>query len=251
MRRLPPKFYYTFIYMSKLLSQGGFGCVYYPGIQCSGEASKSKKYVTKLQKKDFNADNEIKIGKTIQTITNYMFFFMPVVKSCDVNLSSIDRKQLDKCEIIQGDTDLDYKIMDLPYIENLDFYIFLTQHRKGKKEIILEIMETYSYLLSSIEKLINVKIVHFDLKGPNILYKKNTGNPLIIDFGISLPISKLNDNNMEEYFYIFSPDYYIWPLEVHVINYLINENDTLTLDAITSICNRFTASNSALEIFSG
>ena len=43
--------------MSKLLSQGGFGCVYYPGITCNGETDKDKKYVTKLQRRDFNADN--------------------------------------------------------------------------------------------------------------------------------------------------------------------------------------------------
>ena len=36
--------------MSKLLSKGGFGCVYYPGIDCSGDVDDdSTHYVTKLQ----------------------------------------------------------------------------------------------------------------------------------------------------------------------------------------------------------
>ena len=49
--------------MSKLLSQGGFGCVYYPGLKCSDKTDVSKKMVTKLQRDDFNAENEAYIGK--------------------------------------------------------------------------------------------------------------------------------------------------------------------------------------------
>ena len=41
--------------MSTLISQGGFGCIYYPGLKCSGDKSNDKEYVSKLQKKDFNA----------------------------------------------------------------------------------------------------------------------------------------------------------------------------------------------------
>ena len=46
--------------MSKLLSQGGFGCVFYPGITCEGKTDKSKSYVSKLQIKDETTVNEYK-----------------------------------------------------------------------------------------------------------------------------------------------------------------------------------------------
>ena len=42
--------------MSNLLSQGGFGCVYYPGLKCDNEDDNNNnndKFVTKLQKKNF------------------------------------------------------------------------------------------------------------------------------------------------------------------------------------------------------
>ena len=35
--------------MSKLLSQGGFGCVFYPGVKCDGTSNPDKKVVTKIQ----------------------------------------------------------------------------------------------------------------------------------------------------------------------------------------------------------
>ena len=54
--------------MSQLLSQGGFGCVYYPGLDCKGKSLFKKNIVSKLQKKNFNSNNEIYIGKLIKTI---------------------------------------------------------------------------------------------------------------------------------------------------------------------------------------
>ena len=51
--------------MSKLLSQGSFGCVYYPSLNCQGKSEVSKEYLSKLQKKDFNSENEKNIGKKI------------------------------------------------------------------------------------------------------------------------------------------------------------------------------------------
>ena len=49
--------------MTHLLEQGGFGCVYYPGINCTqGKILNNSKVVTKLVVNDFTADNEIYIG---------------------------------------------------------------------------------------------------------------------------------------------------------------------------------------------
>ena len=44
--------------MSKLLSQGGFGCVFYPGINCDGSSNNDPAIATKVQKRDFNSENE-------------------------------------------------------------------------------------------------------------------------------------------------------------------------------------------------
>ena len=65
--------------MSKLLSQGGFGCVYYPGISCDGRTEKDPNIVTKLQRMDFNAQNEIDIGSKIKEIPNYQLFYIPII----------------------------------------------------------------------------------------------------------------------------------------------------------------------------
>ena len=62
--------------MSKLLSQGGFGCVYYPGIRCKNSKDDDDmiEYVTKLQRDNFNSQNEAAIGLRIQKDVIYKYF---------------------------------------------------------------------------------------------------------------------------------------------------------------------------------
>ena len=78
--------------------------------------------------------------------------------------------------------------MDMTYIPNKLFYDFFLSNI-NKQFIFSSINSSYIYLLNSLEFLNSQNIVHFDLKGDNILYNLTTNNPLIIDFGISIPIT--------------------------------------------------------------
>ena len=86
--------------MSELISEGGFGCIFYPAFNCRGEVTKkSKGFVTKLQSNDFNAHNEEYIGSLIKQIINYNLFYVPVISSCTISLAAIDKKHIDMCHI--------------------------------------------------------------------------------------------------------------------------------------------------------
>ena len=237
--------------MSKLLSQGGFGCVYYPGIRCDGKTDSRKNMVTKLQKRDFNADNEIKIGKLVRKIPNYRLFYLPVIKSCPVSLREIDKSVVSECKIVSENDKLKYVLMEIPYVSNSPFFDIISDVSVGKKRLILSITESFRFLLDAIGYLLDDGIVHFDIKGENILYNTTTNEPQLIDFGISIPINKINNKNIKDYFYVYAPDYYIWPLEVHIINFLLHETDgDLTPENALSIATLYTKSNKALKIFS-
>ena len=237
--------------MSKLLSEGGFGCVYYPGIQCDGKKDSRKNVVTKLQKEDFNANNEIEMGKIIMKLPNYRLFFLPVVSSCQVNIHDMDSSVVNECHVVAKGEKVPIVLMTIPYISNEPFFSLLISTTMGKKQVILTITETYSYLLSAIQYLIDMQIVHFDIKGDNILYNKITADPQVIDFGISLPIEQLNPDNWAKYFYVYAPEYYLWPLEVHVIGYLLHVVDgTLSEEDIVRIASEYEKHNKGLDIFS-
>ena len=87
----------------------------------------------------------------------------------------------------------------------------------------MNMVQSYQYLLTSIQKLHSKNIIHYDLKNDNIIFNNDTNLPLIIDFGLSLDMTKLNSKNITDYFYIYAADYYIWPPEIHLISYLVQK----------------------------
>ena len=107
--------------MSKLLSQGGYGCVYHPALSCSGKTVFNKKKVSKLQKKDWAATNEIEIGKLIKKISNYHLFFLPIINSCNIDITNINKDLLSECRIIKKNPDTDFILMKMDYLENIPF----------------------------------------------------------------------------------------------------------------------------------
>jgi serine/threonine protein kinase len=226
--------------MSKLLSQGGYGCVYRPEIKCSGQIG-SKKMVSKIQKKNYAAYNEINISDLIRKIKHYHLYFLPVIKSCPVKLSNIDANILKPCEVINQK--YSYIILKFPFLQNIAFVPFFSTTTKPA----LNLIEMYERLVKGLELLYNKHIVHHDLKMDNILIDANTYNPIIIDYGISIDMKKVNKHTYNDIFYIYAPDYYPWCIEQHIISYMVqhrigdNNNEPLTETELYSIIDSYTA----------
>ena len=144
------------------------------------------------------------------------------------------------------------------------------------------LFDLYERITDSIQLLIKYKIVHYDLKGNNILIEKRHQLPYIIDFGLSIDVSRLQEHPWSEkqedhskttihsdilyqtqsskifqynylwrqHFYVHAPDYFLWPIEVHLMTYLINESDTLTQDSLQKICYEYVSNNKAITYMS-
>lgn len=93
-------------------------------------------------------------------------------------------------------------------------------------------------------------VIHFDFKIPNILIDIKTKNPIIIDFGLSIPFSNLSAKTYSKYFYTHNAGYYIWPIDVHIINYVINVNSNLTYEELVVMVDTNINANPALKNFS-
>ena len=214
------------------------------------------KYVSKLQKRDFSADNEILIGDILTTkyknatgspLENN---FAPVISSCPVNLASIRTKDINECQIIQkSDERTNFMLMRIRYIDMEDFDNYILKNSNANL-IVLTLIKGFNHLLKSIQLLINANIVQFDLKGPNIVFDKKKILPIIIDFGLSLPMNSLDTDTMYNYFYIYAPEYYIWPLEVHYINLLLHISPEPNESQLKDLARRYTKNNAALDAFS-
>ena len=254
--------------MSKLLSQGGFGCVFYPGITCEGKTDKSKSYVSKLQIKDETTINELEISKIVESIRLPSPRYAYIESHCNVDLKTINRDVISKCDVLSNDKEK-YILMRSRYINNQNFFSSLTSD-VPVRYVILQMLETYIFLVSSIKLLVEKRIIHFDFTNNNIIYSPILLSPILIDFGISIDMNNfLPDSTVQkggdlkktallekknkflkDSFYIYAPDVYIWPLEVHLICYLVNESDKLTLDSLKAICSEYVVKNVGFKIFS-
>lgn len=240
---------------AELINQGAYGCLYHPGIACNGKTMKDAKYATKLVIQDAVAENEVEVGKIVMKILNYAVNFVPVIETCRVQLGKVKRNNplaLRGCDIV-GTSKKKFMLMKMPYIDSLYFYDYIRTMRENKKKIISCIFDTYIYLTESIGRLVEHDVVHYDLKLENILINLKTDTPIIIDFGLSIPIMAMErDDFWTTYFYKYAPQYYVWPLEAHVINFLCNKSESgaLTHDELVSICETFVNANQALRIFS-
>ena len=235
----------------KMLAEGGYGCVFHPEIACDGQETENKFFISKVQQKDFSAENEIKVGELIKHTVKDMASqpllnnFAPVISHCPINLSQLKIKDLDSCNVLKKVDTTSLILMKIRYIDSKDFDSFIIEN-SNSNTILLTLISAFNHLLKSLEILIQANVVQFDLKGQNIVFDSKRSLPIIIDFGLSLPMEDINQNTLLNYFYIYAPEYYVWPLEVHYLNLLIHSNPDPTKSELKNLADTYTKSNAAL-----
>ena len=281
--------------VSRVINQGGFGCIFYPSLPCKKETkrnsntSSSLEYVSKLVKKNFSSENEIRIGKIVQGIPFYSMYYVPVIQSCAASLAKVAGREIKNCRIISGtsstattatknaniieskesrtrDRENNFMLLKMKYVENVKFTKYLLSST-NKKHILNTLFDTYSYFLFSLEQLMKNGIVHYDFKWDNAVIDLKTGLPVILDFGISIPINLLLDQEQEQeqeqeqdeadayriyrdYFYVYFPEYSLWSIEIHLINYVLNKHSRITPESLKQTVDAYVDSNGAFTILS-
>tara|TARA_B100001758_G_scaffold153957_1_gene132648 strand:- start:3738 stop:4853 length:1116 start_codon:yes stop_codon:yes gene_type:complete len=237
--------------MSKLISQGGYGCVYHPGFDANNSKKTDEETVVKLQHKSAVSKNEIKISKIIVSIPHYTFYFAPILKTEPIKIGEIDSKLIKSCKPIAHNMGEEFVLMTVPYVNKENYFdSIINIDNADTRSVLTQYIDSYTFLLSSIDILIKQKIIHYDIKDDNIVYNRLTRNPIIIDFGISILIDDLNSKTWSQYFYVFAPEYYIWCLEIHFICYLVQIKDILDIEDITMVCNNYINSCPIFSYFS-
>jgi serine/threonine protein kinase len=196
-----------------LIGQGTYGCIYYPGIKCGKKQPKdSKNIVTKIQETNNTTNDEIEIGKIIQTIPKFNQFFAPIIERCNVNFSTIDSKAIEKCDLNLKENSKNFASNKIAYVGKYSIGKYLnkkiqeiankkitlkkgenivTKHKEILKKFMIKIITNHIYLLESILLLQEKNIVHFDIKENNVMYDEKNDIPIIIDFGLSIQFDKL------------------------------------------------------------
>ena len=205
----------------KLFDQGGHGCLFYPGPTCDGKIEDAK-YITKIHISGNNQKNEIYISEKIKKIKRFPQYFSPIISSCEIDLAEVDDKEIKKCDFIRENPNNTTR----KYMSTKTIYVPGTSYSKylEKDHSTAIVVEIYKKLLVAMKKLFQQGICHYDIKTSNVIIKSTTNQPIVIDFGITIvPDEIKTDRQYKDAFYVYSADYYPWPIDVIIISYFVQK----------------------------
>jgi hypothetical protein len=209
--------------LPKFLNQGGYGCVFHPGVSCKEDGLLTDKYITKIHASKDMSNRETVIGEKVKKIKNYADYYAPVLSSCAVSLSNVSDSEIKKCDIMKPDA-LTYAASKLRYVgKNRLAKHLLAKYTAKPIGINREIVSTHKALLEGFKRLSDAGIIHYDVKENNVICEDKTGTPIIIDFGLSIDVSEISENDYKDSFYVYGPDYGPWCLDIAMISYAANE----------------------------
>lgn len=217
----------------RLISQGSYGCVFVPPLKCTNNDIPEKGIISKVQENDEYAEMETKIGALLKNDIH----FAPIEKQCEVNLKfdrlrSINKGQdLESCNVIT-DKKKEYVVLKSDYIKGGELRPFILKQRTAR---VKKMLKCFKYILEGIKILHSKGVIHHDLKSGNILMDVVSGNPKIIDFGMSFQenaYTKDKTNTIRRSFVKYAPEYVQYPPEVHMISALFFLTDRNKQNAI-------------------
>jgi hypothetical protein len=196
---------------------------------------------------DFFCSNNIKICEKIKEHYYLTDNYYIINEFSTISISEITDKNI----YLKKTSNENNKYVLLQYnkVKYLDFYNFLF-NLSNLKLFIFHVLDSYQFLLNSLLKLQEINICFFNLSVKNIIFTKKY-KPILQNFSTSLMLNKCDDIDYFSKIIDKIEDYVYKPIEIHVIFYLIKNNeDSLSFYAIDSICNNFIQNMEILSLFS-
>jgi serine/threonine protein kinase len=182
----------------KVLGEGSYGCIHRPPLKCKSPSSViTEGKVSKLIRKK-EAETELKEYNLIQQADPEHQYYLGKPDVCDVDDSQANIAAISKCEMkkaVLEDMD-NYQLLVMEYggkniqeygRELRDLNKVTDAHRKLAQEFWVD----FHQIMRGIQMLLKHRLVHHDMKTPNVLYCQKQRRMYLIDFGLmeSIPES--------------------------------------------------------------
>ncbi len=188
----------------KVLGSGTYGCILKPAVPCLGSTKRPPDTVSKLMM-NYNALDEmqeiINISKITKKIPDHnQYYILNQIRICPPeNLTTEDKIDFNrKCTAMTNkgikenkiNEAIDQKQIGILQLPDGGFDI---AHYFGEGNINVTTFKKINeallkLLVGGIRPLYKAGVLHFDLKGPNIVYSKSNGLARVIDWGLSIII---------------------------------------------------------------
>ena len=206
---------------------------------------------TKIIVYDFFSINEIKIGDIIEEIPYYRNYYDILTDYDFIDIGKIGEKIIENVDLDSKNKDKKYVVFNYNDEKRIGFsdFLFKLPNNNNNKQFVFNILNTYSFLLNSLIKLNENGVCFFELSTENIVFSSYS-RPFLKSFKNSLIISDLNTSYISNI--VKNIDTYTYkPLEVHVLFYLIvNNEETVSLSFIEAISNNYVKNMDVLSLFS-
>jgi serine/threonine protein kinase len=206
----------------KMIAKGTYGCVYKPALLCEDSEIRGDGVSKLMQKRD--AEGEIKEQERVDEIDPQFKYHLKTPTICGVGEYDVETDfNLDECELIPEERHSDVWKEDyvLMQMEDGGKSIYDTMHKR-EKHIFKESLEWKKKFILGMKNLFEglrdfeeEHFVHFDIKSQNIVYKEETNRFNFIDFGLSTPRNKINDN----FGFMLTAGYYALPFDIILTKY--------------------------------
>jgi tRNA A-37 threonylcarbamoyl transferase component Bud32 len=217
---------------TKIISEGAYGCALYPGIKCDN-TPEGPDYLTKIQVDGPLLKNENEMGQTIlnKYKNRHILFYAPILTSCNMVAGEIVNDEIQKCKVVQNSPETSYANSKIRYIGKMSLNGQIKKYQQQPTTATNKIIDHYMYLLKSIQMLLEIDIVHLDIKDNNIMYDQAHHVPILIDFGFSCKMP-LDFNTSAQ---IFTPyeSYLIRPIELFIISHISKKPESEILTSAT------------------
>ena len=206
---------------------------------------------TKIIVYDFFSINEIKIGEIIEEIPYYRNYYDIITDYDFIDIGKIGEKIIENVDLDSKNKDKKYVVFNYNDEKRIGFsdFLFKLPNNTNNKQFVFNILNTYSFLLNSLIKLNENGVCFFELSTENIVFSSYS-RPFLKSFKNSLIISDLNTSYIANI--VKNIDTYTYkPLEIHVLFYLIvNNEETMSLSFIEAISNNYVKNMDVLSLFS-
>lgn len=211
------------------------------------QSENMNKYNTRLINYCFYSKNECNISNIVKKLPYYSNRFLVLEDYDFVDIGQLNEHFVDKCNLTGDVRYLIFKYKNANMVTFNDFLFNIA----SPKLFILNVIESFSHLLTSLIQLNDNNICFFNLSPNNIGFDLDCGEkPVIRNFQTSLIVSKLDASYITNIIQK-TKDYAHKPLEVHILFYLIkNDISTISYSFIQTVCEVFIKNASFLTFFS-
>jgi hypothetical protein len=214
-----------------------------------------KNAIHKIRRIDFFLTNELTNVKKIKTINCYNNYYYVYETSSELKIAELDEDEDINSDSygreIKSDETVLFKFADRELIYLKTYLKALSSSTK----YIFTIIDFYKRLLNSVNLLVEKQIIHNHINFETVVVDKRNEMPLLSDLSFSIDLSHKDIEQYITHFFIeYDPSYLEWPLEFHILSYIITNKLTSSQNALsnynieTIVCNVI-ESNNILKTF--